>query len=201
MSPKEKVAAIFLIIGFSRGMLLPLHFSPLFLAASRALPARENERWKKEGAPFLHPIQSGLPAEWGGSLPVLQDRDPLRNMKASLSPFRRSAHLQALRDQTMASDSMEDVELPPLQVSRQVSLPYVQTAHALQMSRQGGAGQQQQPQAIELVTSVDRKEQAVSRAKARNIMKAVQMLEYLKHLSTARALPESPVKNVRFGFF
>jgi hypothetical protein len=38
MSPKQKVLAVFLIAGFSRGMLLPLHFSPLVLSPRAMAP-------------------------------------------------------------------------------------------------------------------------------------------------------------------
>jgi hypothetical protein len=41
-----------------------------FLSAWNPL---EEERWKKEGASFLHPIQTGLPGE-RASLPVLPER-------------------------------------------------------------------------------------------------------------------------------
>jgi hypothetical protein len=38
MSAKQKVLAVFLIAGFSRGMLLPLHFSPLVLSTRAMAP-------------------------------------------------------------------------------------------------------------------------------------------------------------------
>jgi hypothetical protein len=44
MSPKQRVVAVFLLIGFSRGLLLPLHFSPLVITARAPPPNGKKHR-------------------------------------------------------------------------------------------------------------------------------------------------------------
>ncbi|XP_023322587.1 uncharacterized protein LOC111696973 [Eurytemora carolleeae] len=111
--------------------------------------------------------------------------DPARESRiVNIPPLRR---LQSPQVAEVPQIYREDIILPPLQASRDISLPGVQSAHALQVSRQG------HPQAVNFKTLADRQEERMSRAELLNLLeKAVKM---------RGTSMNNPSRALRYGFF